>query len=670
MKNQLLLMVLSFLLGFTTYSYAQDYALSAPFGYGASATGGEGGTVVTVTTASDLESYLTKSGKYIILVSGEITLSDIISETVTNKTVIGLPDSKLINTSTTSSTSGILYINSGSNNVILRNLTFEGPGAYDIDGRDNLCLDGGTDIWVDHCDFQDGLDGNFDIKGKSDDITITWCRFHYLKDPIAGGSGGSDDHRYTNLVGSSSSDKPSDGLFSITYAYNWWDEGCKERMPRCRNAELDFFSCYWNSSVANYYIGPENVTLYVEGCWFQGESKSTIMKEYNSSTNYCNFVDSYGSVDGVPSSQGTVSAPSYDYTAYTYSDTKEFVSNEYCGAGATLSVDTSTGDVYADCTQKLSTPSGISTTSTTSSITINWDAVDYADSYVLNICSAEEGTSVTDVTAVLDDDTSTDGYFTLSSGDKLYTSVGAGNSSTACAPDSYSGTIYRTSSTNDLVLELTATSDVTTITFGGRSSGTTSNRTLTSYSINSGDAQTDGIDGQITAQGCTTEITISGLSLTQGDQVAFTFDGNVQLSYFELSNGSSLTCEEITVTDNSYTISDLAENTSITYQVKAQDSYGDYTESNYSTERSAVADGSSTDIKTITDDIQFLQYNNTIEIADVNVEGIDLYSITGSRLKSNSYSQTMDISSLRTGLYIVVIKTTDGQMFSKKVIKK
>lgn len=670
MKNILHLIVLSVLWGITICSYSQEYALSTPFGYGKDATGGEGGTIVTVTTQTELANALNASGSYIILVSGEITLTNIISKTVSDKTVIGLPGSKLINNSTTKSSTGILYLNSGSKNVILRNLTFIGPGAYDIDGRDNLCIDGGTNIWVDHCDFQDGLDGNFDNKGNTDNVTVSWCRFRYLKDPIAGGSGGSDDHRYSNLLGSSSTDKPADGIYNMTWAYCWWDEGCKERMLRCRNAELDFISCYWNSSVANYYIGPENVSIYAEGCWFQGETTSTIVKEYNSSTNYWKFVDSYGSVNGVPTDEGDVSAPSYSYTAFTYAETKEYVSNESCGAGATLQVDSSTGEVSADCTPKLTTPSGFSTTSTTSSITINWDAIDNADSYVVNFCSPSSGETVTDVTAVLDNTTSTDGYFTLSSGDKLYTAVDAGNSTTACPPDGYSGNIYRTSSTNDLVLELTTTSNVTTITFGGRSSGESSTRDLESYSINGGDAITDGISGQIVAQECTSKITISGLDLIQGDKIAFTFNGNVQLSYFELTNDVTMSCEEITVPDNTYTATDLTENTTYYYQVKAINSNGDYLDSNYSSEKSATADGTSTDIIKTRNSFKLLQYNNTIEAQGLNVASMELYSITGSKLKSTSNSQTLEINSVSRGIYIVVIKTSDNQLLSRKVIKR
>jgi pectate lyase len=60
-------------------------------------------------------------------------------------------------------------------------------------------------IWVDHCDFQDGVDGNFDANNGSDHLSITWCRFRYLIAPWAGGSGGSNDHRNTNLWGGSDS---------------------------------------------------------------------------------------------------------------------------------------------------------------------------------------------------------------------------------------------------------------------------------------------------------------------------------------------------------------------------------------------------------------------------------------------------------------------------------
>lgn len=361
MKKTRMLFLAMLLLSFVGI-FAQNYCMTAPVGYGAATTGGGTPTssnTVTVATRAALVSALSGS-KSVILVSGTIDCnSAIIKAKVSNKTIIGLPGAKLVNTDQTKDGSGVMYLQSGSTNVILRNLIFEGPGAYDCDGWDCLCADGVTKLWVDHCDFQDGCDGNFDNKGLTDNVTISWCRFHYLKTPKAGGSGGTDDHRFTNLLGSSSSDKPSDGAYSITWMNCWWDSGCVERMVRCRNAELHFLNCYWNSSVANYYIGPESVKAYVEGCYFDGKpSSANVWKSYGG-TNALAMVNSYGK-NGLPSSSGTVSKPSYTYTALGYADAKTAVSSS-CGAGATLTV-AADGTVSTPCS---STPTLVLTSGST-----------------------------------------------------------------------------------------------------------------------------------------------------------------------------------------------------------------------------------------------------------------------------------------------------------------
>ncbi|MDR1699070.1 MAG: T9SS type A sorting domain-containing protein, partial [Prevotellaceae bacterium] len=105
--------------------------------------------------------------------------------------------------------------------------------------------------------------------------------------------------------------------------------------------------CYWNSSVANYYIGPENLKAYVEGCYFDGKpSSSNIFKSYGGS-NAANFVGSYGK-NGLPSS-GSVSKPSYSTPkVMAYGDVPKVVSGS-CGAGATLQVNASTGAVSSSC---------------------------------------------------------------------------------------------------------------------------------------------------------------------------------------------------------------------------------------------------------------------------------------------------------------------------------
>ncbi|MDP2160357.1 MAG: pectate lyase, partial [Flavobacterium sp.] len=180
MKNKylLLLLILS-----SIAVFSQDYYMATPQGYGAATTGGGNATPITVTTWAALRTQMQSSGSKVILVSGVLTVpaNQQLRSVITNKSLIGLPGAKLISNTQVHPGGGIIYLRPGSNNVIIRNLIFEGPGAYDIDGEDLLTADGCTNLWVDHCEFQDGLDGNFDIKGQTDNVTVSWCKFTYLK---------------------------------------------------------------------------------------------------------------------------------------------------------------------------------------------------------------------------------------------------------------------------------------------------------------------------------------------------------------------------------------------------------------------------------------------------------------------------------------------------------
>ena len=348
--------ILICLLSVVTFSLANavDYCAATSWGYaGTNVTGGGNATPTYVTNETELATALNKKNS-VIIITQDITVTNHISSDKSNLTIMALPGKKLISEQQNKTTSGILYLKG--NNLLIRNVTFEGPGAYDCDGWDNLCLDKATNVWVDHCDFQDGCDGNFDIKGTSDNITVTWCRFRYLKEPKAGGSGGSDDHRFSNLVGSGIEDMPADGIYNITYAFNWWDNGCKQRMTRCRNAELHFLNCYWNSSVADYYVGPEKASCYFEGCTFAGKAnkpagiwspfKTKIDGQQVLLPSYCTFVNCSGNLP--ENTETPVAAPTYAYEILTAATAKNMITNSSCGAGATLKVTTS-AKVSSDC---------------------------------------------------------------------------------------------------------------------------------------------------------------------------------------------------------------------------------------------------------------------------------------------------------------------------------
>jgi pectate lyase len=342
-KMKIVLSIL--LLTIVTATNAQTYNFSAPQGYGNKTTGGGSGKYIVVTNQNDLKKYLTGTAYDIIIVKGTIQCNYMSIE-VKNKTLLGLPGARLVNNDQTEKGSGILNLNERSSNVIIRNLIFEGPGAYDVEGRDLLCFRG-DGLWVDHCEFQDAVDENFSFK-RADNITVSWSKFTYLKPFKSGGPGGTDDHRFSNLVNGSDSEYPSDGKSNITWQYCWWAEGCVERMVRARNATLHMVNCYWNSPNTKVAIGlgdgKKGCSNYVENGVFDLPSKANVTKLNYGGSPAIKFVNCTGG----GSNQGTVSKPSYSYEVIPAGSVVKAVTNSNCGAGATLKV-TEKGEISSSC---------------------------------------------------------------------------------------------------------------------------------------------------------------------------------------------------------------------------------------------------------------------------------------------------------------------------------
>lgn len=323
-------------------------------------TGGNDENPVTVTTATELVSAMKSSGKKTIYIKGTINIDGQIAiSKASDKTIYGLPESSLSNTnhSDEKTKSGILVLKN-CQNIILRNLTFKGAGAYDIDGNDNLTIQNCQRIWVDHCDFQDGVDGNLDCQHGSDFITISWCRFRYLIAPWNGGSGGASDHRYTNLIGNDDKNADEDeGHLRITYASCWWDEGCRERMPRIRFGQVHIVNCLYSSSVANYCVGTGyRCNTYVEKCVFVNQKNP--WKNYATSGTYTDYnitvTDCIGAKDEQSHSGSIEYFNPYAVTGYnlTPMDKDQVEAELKEKAGATLSIEE--GEKY---TTRLDSPS-------------------------------------------------------------------------------------------------------------------------------------------------------------------------------------------------------------------------------------------------------------------------------------------------------------------------
>lgn len=184
-------------------------------------------------------------------------------------------------------------------NIIIRNLIFVGPGSCDVGGYDLISSTGSKHLWVDHCEFTDGIDGNFDITQSSDFNTVSWCKFSYTDR--------SYNHANTNLVGSSDTEN-ADNL-NTTFAYCEWGTGCKQRMPMARAGTIHLLNCYYNCAGNSAAVNPrKNSNFLVDRCYF---AKNVKVFSQSGALSYV-FNDCHTVNGTIPSNSGTTTVP------YTY----------------------------------------------------------------------------------------------------------------------------------------------------------------------------------------------------------------------------------------------------------------------------------------------------------------------------------------------------------------
>ena len=219
--------------------------------------------------------------------------------------------------------SGILRV--AKENIIIRNITFVGPGSIDVGGNDLVSFNGAKHCWVDHCSFSDGMDGNFDITQSSDFNTVSWCTFSYTERSYM--------HQNTNLIGYS--DREPTGFLNTTFAFNWWGQGCVQRMPMIRVGKIHMLNNYFSCTTAGNCINPrKNSEVLIEGNYFEkGVRRYYSQKDAISVT----WADSNHAEEpnkaGQPISIGTPVTVPYDYSVAPYADVPAAVKKH---AGATL----------------------------------------------------------------------------------------------------------------------------------------------------------------------------------------------------------------------------------------------------------------------------------------------------------------------------------------------
>jgi pectate lyase len=170
------------------------------------------------------------------------------------------------------------------NNVIIRNLIIQGPGAQDIDSWDDITVDNSTNIWVDHCDIRDGEDSNFDIKNGSNNVSVTWTIFQYTAVTLAVGA---NNHNFSNTIGTDDGDTQDAGKLKVTFQYCWWN-GAMERTPRVRFGQVHVANCLMTEAPTTTNTGGSTTGLPVSRLGISDGYNSDVRVENN---NFINIDD-------------------------------------------------------------------------------------------------------------------------------------------------------------------------------------------------------------------------------------------------------------------------------------------------------------------------------------------------------------------------------------------
>jgi len=218
-------------------------------------TGGEGGTVVTVTNQSELESYASGSAKYIIQIEGTIEVTPYGKEINigSNKTILGIAGNATIK-------GGGLGIKNV-NNVIVRNLiirdTYETWEGKDTD-YDGIEINNSKNVWIDHCEITHCDDGAIDVKNAADFVTISWTRFY--------------NHNKVMLIGAGDDATQDIDHLNTTVHHCWFDgngdNGLGQRLPRGRFGKIHVFNNYYNDIIYSGAMAGFDADMQIENNYF------------------------------------------------------------------------------------------------------------------------------------------------------------------------------------------------------------------------------------------------------------------------------------------------------------------------------------------------------------------------------------------------------------------
>ncbi len=238
-------------------------------------TGGDGASVVTVTTVEELAKYALAAEPYVIRIQGTIkpaTAKYQKLRVASNKTILGVGANATVEHIGFDVT-GWTVVDEGMceaatkgtfspvSNVIIRNLNFKNTmgSSSDADGIVVQCYS--HHVWIDHNTFHgmaSGPDGAIDVKRAADYVTISWNHIQ--------------NWDKTMLLGHDDSNGAQDrGTLHVTYHHNYM-QNTRQRHPRIRFAHAHVFNnfLYNDATVPNrtasyFLVTSMEASVYADG---------------------------------------------------------------------------------------------------------------------------------------------------------------------------------------------------------------------------------------------------------------------------------------------------------------------------------------------------------------------------------------------------------------------
>ncbi|KAF3809367.1 Pectinesterase [Colletotrichum gloeosporioides] len=278
-------------------------------------TGGKGGEVVVVKTQADLEKYAGSTGKYVIKVSGKITITPKGKEVKvsSDKTIVGIGATAEID-------QGGFNIQN-QRNIIFRNLKIgntyvEGDDEGKTQDFDGIQMDNCTNIWIDHVHLEKGGDGLIDSRKDTTFLTVSWTILRNHNKAFGIG--------WTDNVSA-----------QMTIHHNYFDQ-TKQRNPSVDNVKnVHLYNNYLVGQTSYGHYARGKTEMVMENCYFE-KVKNPIQADSTAKLSATGNV--FKSTSGTTAKNaGTVFDPKtfYDYKVDAANDVPSIVSK---GAGRQASI--------------------------------------------------------------------------------------------------------------------------------------------------------------------------------------------------------------------------------------------------------------------------------------------------------------------------------------------